>query len=187
MYLFFDTETTGFFYRDRPLTDPAQPHLCQLGAILTDATGATQAELNMLVRPDGWIIPEGAQRVHGISQQHAAKYGVEESQVVRLFRDLCFLADLLVAHNFAFDDSILDIAYARYEITKQPRSSYCTMKESTPLCKIPSARGGYKWPKCTEAYKHFFGVEFDGAHDAMADVRACKDIFFAIKNYSPSP
>lgn len=40
--------------------------------------------------------------------------------------------------------------------------------------------GGYKNPNLQEAYKHFFGVEFEGAHDAMADVRACRDVFFKL-------
>jgi hypothetical protein len=54
------------------------------------------------------------------------------------------------------------------------------MKASTDLCKLPSQfkRGGYKWPKLQEAYKHFFGEEFASAHDAMADLRACRRVFF---------
>ncbi len=32
------------------------------------------------------------------------------------------------------------------------------MLVSTPICKCPNknGRGGYKWPKVEEAYKHFF-------------------------------
>ena len=38
---------------------------------------------------------------------------------------------------------------------------------------------GYKNPSLPRTYRHFFGRDFDGAHDAMADVRACRDVFFA--------
>ena len=31
---------------------------------------------------------------------------------------------------------------------------------------------GYKMPKLVELYKHFYGCEFDNAHNADGDVRA---------------
>lgn len=62
------------------------------------------------------------------------------------------------------------------------------MRDATDLVQCPPtermvAKGmkGFKSPNLQEAYKHFFGVEFEGAHDAMADVRACKDVFFKLK------
>lgn len=36
----------------------------------------------------------------------------------------------------------------------------------------------YEWPRLQEAYKHAFGKEFEGAHDAMSDIRATKEIYF---------
>jgi DNA polymerase III epsilon subunit-like protein len=35
----------------------------------------------------------------------------------------------------------------------------------------------FKWPKLTEAYRHCYDRDFDGAHDALADVRATADVF----------
>jgi len=58
------------------------------------------------------------------------------------------------------------------------RKSFCTMKEMTPICKIPGRYDEFKWPRLTEAYRHAFGGEFGNAHDALADVRACKEIYF---------
>jgi DNA polymerase III epsilon subunit-like protein len=53
------------------------------------------------------------------------------------------------------------------------------MRSSTDIIKLPKARGaGYKWPKLTEAYRHFFGVDFADAHRAISDSRACKEIYF---------
>ena len=68
--------------------------------------------------------------------------------------------------------SVIDISKPRF----------CTMKSTTDICRIPSPRGGYKWPKLGEAYKHFFGEELQGAHDAMNDVRAAMRIYFHLKN-----
>ena len=38
-----------------------------------------------------------------------------------------------------------------------------------------------KAPKLTKAYQFFFGKDFDGAHNAMNDVLATRDVFFALK------
>lgn len=53
---------------------------------------------------------------------------------------------------------------------------FCTMKTNTHIT-------GGKWPKLEEALKHFCGRELGSfAHDAMYDVKACRDIFFAMKH-----
>lgn len=53
------------------------------------------------------------------------------------------------------------------------------------ICKLPGQYGDWKWPKLTEAYQHAFGKTFDGAHDALADVRACKDVYFYLHPKPP--
>ena len=59
---------------------------------------------------------------------------------------------------------------------------------TTPICKMPPtpkmlAAGfdKFKMPKLIEAHQHLFGEGFDKAHDAMADVMACKRIYFECK------
>jgi DNA polymerase III epsilon subunit-like protein len=54
------------------------------------------------------------------------------------------------------------------------------MKATTSICKLPGKYGDYKWPKLQESHLHFFGKEFEGAHDAMADVRACAAVYWAL-------
>ena len=58
------------------------------------------------------------------------------------------------------------------------------MEATTDICKIPPPRGsGYKWPKLEEAYRILVDpVGFEGAHDAMVDVEACRKVFYALKN-----
>lgn len=88
--------------------------------------------------------------------------------------------DILVAHNLNFDHRIVWAEFIR--AGRQPRSGLhkiCTMQKSTNVTKIPSARG-YKWPKLEELYRHLFAKEIENAHDALADVVACKDCFFKL-------
>jgi len=188
MYLFFDTETTGFVHKNSALNDPRQPHIVQLGAILTTEDARVVGELNLIVAPDGWIISEEVAAIHGINQSLALEYGFSENAVFRTFCAMCQKAEKIVAHNLDYDLSILRIAHARYGSEEQfeKLEGYCTMKESTNICKLQGRYGNYKWPKMQEAYKHFFGQEFVGAHDAMADIRACRDVFFKLQNLPPS-
>jgi DNA polymerase-3 subunit epsilon len=66
------------------------------------------------------------------------------------------------------------------------RLSYCTMKNATPILNLPATEamvkaGRGKWkksPSLMETYKHFFGQEFEGAHGALADAKACARIYF---------
>lgn len=182
--LFFDTETTGLPDFKKPAEDPSQPHIVQLGAILYDDDPRVVSEINLLVRPDGWTIPAEASGVHGITQEKAEKFGLPLATVMLLFLDLCRRADLLVAHNYSFDAKMVRREFHHLAIPShaeefRKRQSYCTMAASTDLCKLPG-KYGYKWPKMQEAHVHFFGKEFDGAHDAMADVRACAAVYFAL-------
>jgi DNA polymerase III subunit epsilon len=192
MYLFFDTETTGLPDLKMPAEWEGQPRICQLGAIVTDRDGRVKAEANLLIRPDGWTIPEAASAVHGISQADAEKYGVTMKGALSVFARLMKMADTLIAHNLRFDLFLLEIEATRTDLSRFafefPKGCYCTMTGSTHVLQLPptqkmQAAGftKFKNPNLQEAYRHFFGREFEGAHDAMADVRACRDVFFALK------
>lgn len=181
--LFFDTETTGF--KSANYT----PSLVQLGALLQNVeSGRVLAELNVIVSNPGVDIPTGASDVHGITTDMMNSFGMYKKNVDALFMEMMEAADLLVAHNIKYD---LGIIRDNLELSSRQidaLSTYCTMENSKDICKLPPtdrqrAYGftGFKVPKLNEAYKHFFGEEFDGAHDAMADVRACRDIYLKLQ------
>jgi len=174
MILTVDTETTGKWVFGRPITAPEQPRIVQLGAILADLSGKIKGELNLLIKPAGWTIPAEATAIHGITTEDCEKYGIEIRSALGLFNMWIRYAPLLVAHNIDFDVNMVNSEVAK--LGKSPIldgvQKYCTMKNSTNIVKIPSPRG-YKWPKLQETHKFLFNEDFEGAHDAMADVRAC--------------
>jgi len=191
--LFYDTETTGLPLFNEPSEDPRQPHIVQLGAVLVDMDSRNSiASLDVIVRPNGWTIPEEVSKVHGITTEHALAVGVPESLAVGLFMELCS-GRLRIAHNEQFDARILRIALLRHEPDASTADEWksgaakCTAQLSTPICKLPptermraAGRNHHKTPNLGEAYRHFTGSELVGAHSAMVDVRACMAVYFAI-------
>lgn len=188
MILFFDTETTGKADFRAPASDPRQPRIVQLGAILQDFAGWTVGEINLLVKPDGWTIPAEATAIHGITTERCERYGLRAATVVRLFLALAGRAETIVAHNLDFDRLMVLIELARLEgmaaeaEAMAVRAGYCTMREATGPCRLPGKWGrDYKWPSLQEAHRIFFKEEFAGAHDAMADVRACARVYWHLQ------
>lgn len=133
------------------------------------------------MKPDGWTIPEDATKIHGITTEDCEKYGLSILSVLGLFGKWCEIADILIAHNISFDLSRIIYHRDKHDLKTKvllPTRSFCTMQTTTNICKLPGKYDSYKWPKLQEAYKHFFGENFDGAHDALADVKACARVYF---------
>jgi DNA polymerase III subunit epsilon len=186
MILFFDTETTGKYEFAFPPDDPRQPYIVQLAALLTDDDGKELASLNTIIKPDGFIIPNEAASIHGITTERARQIGVNIDAALAMFFELKKRADVWVAHNIDFDRAVIDSVAERMFLdvgTFEKNRCFCTMLASAPVLKMPNQYGydTYKWPKLIEAYRHFFGESFDGAHDALADVRACAAVYFKLK------
>ena len=189
-YLFFDTETTGLPNQKLPAGWEGQPHICQLGVIVTNREGRVKAELNVLVKPQGWTIPAATSAIHGIYQEDAEQYGLSIKGVLTIFDRLLRSSERVIAHNIAFDLFMLEIEAHRSGVSiNLPAQHTCTMLKAVNAVKCPptekmlrAGMTGFKKPNLTETYRHFFGRDFEGAHDAMADVRACRDVFFKLQS-----
>ncbi len=105
LYIFFDTETTGV-PRDykAPTTDTNNwPRMVQLGWILMDGEGNKLSQKDYIIRPDGYIIPDDAVRIHGITTQRAMEEGRDLAAVVDEFMTDFDQATFIVGHNIDFD------------------------------------------------------------------------------------
>lgn len=186
--LFFDTETTGLPDKRAAVGASHQPHIVQLAAILTDDDGTERASINIIVNP-GVPIPKGASDVHGISDEMAKAFGIAPKRAAIAFKGLLLRATKLVAHNITFDQFLVETLCSRTGVEIEfPKQCFCTMEAATPVLNLPPTdrmkTAGFnkpKPPKLAEAYQHFFGRALEGAHDALVDVRACRDVFFALK------
>ena len=191
--LFIDVETAGLPLSSVPDDHPAQPPLVQLACLLVDEdNGAEYATLELIIRPNGYTIPDSAARIHGITTGLAEAAGIPLSCVIPMYVHLRSRAEKIIAHNAEFDLKIMRQAIARNgkPVTLRGPDLYeCTMAMATPIMKLPptdrmkaAGRGGqYKNPNLMEAHEYFIGEKFEGAHGALADVRACARVYFEIK------
>ena len=193
MELFFDTETSGFINKNLPADDPKQAWIMQLAFILSDEN-RIYTEFSSLISADGRSCHPGAQAVHQISVEDCNIGGMSESRLFDIIAPSFFdPADItLVAHNIFFDLGLLEQymernGYLSDSKVLKERKLFCTMKSSTNLCKLPGRFGKYKWPKLTELYRFLFNEDFEGAHDALADVRATRRCFYKLKEILLSP
>jgi DNA polymerase III epsilon subunit-like protein len=143
---------------------------------LYDEDGTLERHENFIIRPDGYVIPEVAANIHGITTEHATEHGVPIQDVFTALAEYLPHVSTIVAHNIRFDNSVLLSElhrYRAYDIAEawQKKKSVCTMLMGT--------RQNEKWPKLIELYKRLFGREpAEDMHRADADVRACAECYF---------
>lgn len=177
MYLFFDTETTD--------KRPGKARLVQLAAVLAYPDGREAMSMNALIKC-GVPIPVETSAIHGITDEISHALGMPEGDALVFFEHMVKRASLIIGHNVSYDIAVMEQAFRLMDgASAQPfagKQSYCTKDQSVNICRLPKAAGygGFKWPSLKEVYFHFFQEEFDGAHNALADVQACRDVFFAI-------
>ena len=183
--LIFDTETTGMVKWKEPPEHPGQPDLVQLAMLLVEREDwSIKTRASFVVQlADGVRIEPEAEATHGISRQDCERYGVAAVVAVSLFNQLCMQADVIVAHNISFDQSVMQTALHR--LGNKPdrmegKSLVCTKEATTDVLKLPGKYDSYKWPTLAEAYRHYTGLEIEGAHDALADTLACLEVYRAL-------
>jgi len=188
MYLFFDTETNGLPKNFKaPATDLDNwPRVIQLAWQLYDEDENLISENCTLIKPDGWTVPEDSEfhKEHGYTNENLQENGVELKGVLQKFVEDIDKSKYMIAHNMDFDRNVVSAELIRYSVRPNVKpEKVCTMKESTNFCKIPNTSrwGGYKWPTLIELHQKLFDEGFDGAHDALEDVRACAKSFFELK------
>lgn len=195
--LCYDTETSGLPDWGKPSEDPCQPRVVQLCAeLFDDETLRVYSRLSVILRPDGWTIPDEVAAVHGITTDIALAHGLPMRAILPMFLSLWKQSDIRVAHNESFDMRML-----RIEIKRDPGFSddfadkwkaapaYCTQAKSSPILNLPptakmiaAGRKHAKSPNLGEAFEFFTGRKLEGAHDAAVDVEACKTVYLAIKS-----
>jgi len=159
MYLFFDTETTGL-PNDRyaPLTDfDNWPRMIQIAWMRYDQSEHLIEEKTAVIKPEGFVIPERAVRVHGITTERALAEGHNLQDVLLDLAAALDASKICVAHNMSFDEKIIGVEFLRKKIpnTLFETEKICTMMASIEYCQLPGPYGT-KWPTLSELYRCLF-------------------------------
>lgn len=188
MYLFFDTETTGLPDNTYPPDDVRHwPRIVQLGWLLFDEHENELKRECHIVKPEGYIIPERAVKVHGITTDQALNEGIPLKTVLNNFSSAVTQTQSILGHNVGFDIRVIDAEYKRIQLTHgiHKKQVFCTMKHPTIIdfCKLPNPYypDNYKWPRLPELHHKLFEQKFEEAHDALVDTIACAKCFFELK------
>ena len=183
MYLFFDTQTTGLPKRwNAPVTDLENwPRLVQLAWMEYDAVGKVLDSRDVIIYPEGYTIPPEVSRLHGITTSMAQEKGRPLKEVMEEFAEKIDGAAALIGHNIGFDECIVGAEFERLRMmtTLFLKPKYCTMKGSTDYCQLPGKKG-FKSPRLAELHQILFGVGFENAHNALADVAATARCFWEL-------
>jgi DNA polymerase III epsilon subunit-like protein len=198
--LLLDTETNGLpKNRYAPVSDfSAFPAILQLswGVYTVDGTTMSLVESRDIgLRLDPSIPWDtGAAKVHGLAEAEA-RTGTPARDALLDFAASLYTADVVVAHNLAFDKSVIRAAgYAEASRSSDPGEAaqlravwppgikeFCTLKGTTELVKLPATPaqakykdlGPYKSPKLNELYAWLYGHAYDVSgsvlHTAKSD------------------
>jgi DNA polymerase-3 subunit epsilon len=171
-FLSYDVETTSLPHWNKPLDDPAQPRMVQLGAVMADREFNETSCIKLLISPDGWSIPEEVTKIHGITTEHAQAYGIPIKAALIVFMEFVKRSPVHVAHNHAFDAFIIRSEIARLGsddrgLDRPGIRVVDSMKTGATL--MPDGR----WPKLQALHEHLLGWAFPDSHDGLQDSRAC--------------
>lgn len=202
LHLYFDTETTGLPFRPAPFArygrthnSNGYPRLIQIGWILTDGNDNVLSRECFIVKPEGFVIPEDAVAVNGITTEEALEKGSPLLDILHRFSEDLSRADVIIGHNIGYDIEVMTGEFRRknqrnalVRLTSLPVVD--TMKSTVEFCAIPfppdkprhyDTGCDYKYPKLRELHQILFGCGFENAHDAMADIEATRKCFVELE------
>jgi len=156
--VFFDLETTG--------VNTSQDKIVQIGAIKLNIDGTEEVK-NVLVNPT-IPIPEGATEVHGISDEDV-KDKPKFNQIAKSFASWLSGCDLAGYNSDNFDIPML--------IEEFHKAGVDFPEDGTSFVDVLKIERLVNSHTLGNTYKRYTGEELEGAHDALADVRATLVIF----------
>ncbi len=178
--LVFDTETTGLPKERNPSIYQTQqwPFVIQLSYVVYDS------ELNeVVILVNDYIniaydtqISKESQQVHNITREMLNE-GITIKEALHKFNEYSKHCDLIVGHNVSFDKRMVIVEGIRNKINMEMGETYCTMRNSTEICKIekinPEGEKYFKFPSLSELHFHLFKKIPKNTHNALIDILIC--------------
>jgi DNA polymerase III epsilon subunit-like protein len=178
-YYAWDTETTGLpMSRKAATVDNIhlfdRCRIVSLAFVTYSHEGEEMDTYNSLVYPDNFTVT--ATEIHGITHEHALTHGKPFEEVYNDFV-AATTGGNLVAHNSNFDKNAFFSECYRRGLSVGP------FEDTTFTCTLDLVKAKYLKPmKLTILYKKLTGNELIGAHDALADARACGIVYSHLRD-----
>jgi DNA polymerase III epsilon subunit-like protein len=178
--LVFDTETTGLPKERNPSIYQTQqwPFVIQLSYVVYDSN------LNeVVVLVNDYIniafdtqISKESQEVHKITREMLNE-GITIKEALHKFNEYSKHCDLIVGHNVSFDKRMVIVEGIRNKIKMNVGETYCTMRNSTEICKIEKKNSNgdiyLKFPSLSELHFYLFKKNPKNTHNALIDILIC--------------
>jgi|TARA_B100001094_G_scaffold208220_1_gene202115 DNA polymerase III epsilon subunit-like protein len=183
-YIAWDTETIGLPKTrkgERATVDNVHKfdkcRMLTLAFVKYNYKGEEVGSYHGTVYPDTFDVD--ATHVHGITQEYARENGQPFGYLYASLKEATKDTKLLVAHNSLFDENVFFSECYRRGFDTEP------FDEVTFVDTLDMARSIYPTlnnHKLITLYDHIFGEEFDGAHDALNDARACGKVYNVMRD-----
>lgn len=210
--LIFDVETSGLLPRDykigQSLKDLARfPHILQLSYLLYDLERGMVIETynQYITKPEGLTLSQEITDLTGISEDILKEKGIPIEKALESFKKAYLHASRLIAHNFDFDSTMINIEIERNRQWMIPQNYNillnifnknvsdnreiafeCTMQMTVDFCNLErtNSRGVYKkLPRLSELYQILFDTTLENLHNSMVDVFACLRCYLKYKHH----
>ena len=179
-YIAFDFETSGLPKGRRNVKITPDTLHCfdtcravSLSAARFSNKGRLIDTFDAIIHPTDFQISQGSIDIHGITQERAEREG---RPFVEVFLDFArFIGPrttTMVAHNAIFDTSVLRSEMIRHQLDLsliQNLNFRCTLELHKEKHLTPIRLG--------VLYKEIFGVDFENAHNSLADCIACGKVY----------
>lgn len=144
-----------------------------------------------IIKPKGFIIPNKAIEIHGITNKKAKKDGIKIKEILKKFGKIIKKCEYIIGYNVYYDINVLLSELYRKKRTKTIQKILKLKKEQKIIClaqissiEIPPDKfikyNQYAIPKQTEVYKKCYNEELQNAHNAKSDVLGMIKIMFWI-------
>ena len=199
LVIIYDTETSGLPDTwDKIVTKinvNKWPYIMQLSYIILDTETNEIVDVydTIVSLSDDIVISEKSIEMHNITRERSQKEGRPIAEVLQHFFEAVKKCDLIIGHNLNFDLNMVCAEVVRNAELKQfatlliTKKKFCTMKESTAFCCLPSVKDGLpnynrlKYPRLAELYEKLFNETPSGLHNSLYDVIATARCFMKLR------
>lgn len=109
----FDLETSGI--------DTTTDRIVTAFVGILDANGDLIRGWDWMVAPDGWVIPDDAAAIHGVTTAHARQHGQPAATVIaEILTALAAVDGPIALHNASYDLSLFAHEAHRYNLLEDP-------------------------------------------------------------------